>query len=88
LRSWGTVHFSGHLKEEMINDVSGSHFEQRLSQSMKMTISKSSSFKRRKRVFDDDERIGKIDAIDGKKVREDFRGNRLDNGSTEESIPS
>lgn len=72
----------------MINDVSGSHFEQRLSQSMKMTISKSSSFKRRKRVFDDDERIGKIDAIDGKKVREDFRGNRLDNGSTEESIPS
>jgi hypothetical protein len=72
----------------MINDVSGSHFEQRLSQSMKMKISKSSSFKRRKRVFDDDERNRKIGAIDGKRLREDFRGNRLDNGSTEESIPS
>jgi hypothetical protein len=55
---------------------------------MKITISKSSSFKRRKRFFDDDERIGKIEAIDGKRLREDFRGNRLDNGSTEESIPS
>jgi hypothetical protein len=55
---------------------------------MKMKISKSSSFKRRKRVFDDDERNRKIGAIDGKRLREDFRGNRLDNGSTEESIPS
>ena len=72
----------------MINDVSGSHFEQRLSQSMKMTISKSSSFKTKKTGFNDDERIGKIGAIDGKRLREDFRGNRLDNGSTEESIPS
>jgi len=50
---------------------------------MKMIVSKTSTFKRR---FGD-ERKGKIGAIDGKRLREDLSGNRLDNGSTHESIP-
>jgi len=46
--SWGDGHFSGYLEKEMVNDVSGAHFQQKFSRKeMKRTVSKFSGKKNR-----------------------------------------